>query len=204
MAFLFPFHLPRTSCEDPFPAPAKEQFDWKPGTSHDQENTIFFLFLFHIKDFSNHTVSLSLLAALAWSGLEAPRYSTSIERWMSSAGRRMGGCECKELIGQSHCLGELVSKGLYWKPDVKHCIHPSHLVFNVCYSLFQINLNLLVSRLIEEMHNYWKNYIIHIIEEWTKIRHAHSTLPVQIKHSDFTTSDADCLHSRLCLGMMVD
>lgn len=59
--FYFPFHLHRTSCEEPFPDPAKEHFDWKPGTSHVQENTIFFLFLFHIKDFSKQTVSLSLL-----------------------------------------------------------------------------------------------------------------------------------------------
>ena len=147
--FYFPFHLHRTSCEELFPAPAKKHFDRKPGTSHIQENTIFFPLLFHTKDFSNHVVSLSLLAALVWSGLEALRYSTSVERWMSSAERRMDGCECKDLTGQCHCLGELVTR---WKSHREKKVFSSfsigctesqmrntvftisHLVFHVCYS----------------------------------------------------------------------
>lgn len=48
MAFLCPFHFHRTSFVEPFPAPAREHFVWKPGKSHLQENAIFFSFLFHV------------------------------------------------------------------------------------------------------------------------------------------------------------
>lgn len=108
--YYFPFHLQQTSFEERLPSRTNEHFDWKPGASHVQENTIFPTFLFHVKGFANRMVSLFLLAVLVWLGLDALKCPISVERWMLSAGRRMGGCDWKELIGQHHCSGDLVPR----------------------------------------------------------------------------------------------
>lgn len=187
--FYFPFHLQQTSFEERLPSCTNEHFDWKRGASHVQENTFFPTFLFHVKGFANHVVSLFLLAVSVWLGLEALKCPISVERWILSAGRSTGGCDWKELIGQHHCSGDLeprlspretrkeriimdCAKTRMWTL----CLSLLICFPKVCYALSQMKKHTVVERMLDEGYE-------------TKISHAPSTLPVQSKHIDLATSD---------------